>query len=142
MRGSTAAAVASYPGESKAAVIEDGDRLLDSASFVGPIPALIRDATSAVIRNARMAGRMNGVFRREVPEYPLAAVREAITNALMHRDYSPLACGTQVQVNLFTDRLEILNPGGLFGAVALAKLGSPGLSSARNQHPRSLRRPG
>ena len=124
---------ASFPGESKAEVIGDGERLLDSVSFVGPIPAMIRDATSAVVRNARMAGRMDGVFRREIPEYPLVAVREAITNALMHRDYSPLARGTQVQVNLFIDRLEVLSPGGLFGTVTLAKLGSPGLSSARNQ---------
>jgi ATP-dependent DNA helicase RecG len=76
---------------------------------------------------------MEGPFRSEAPDYPLIAVREAVTNALMHRDYSQLARGTQVQVNLYTDHLEILNPGGLYGTVTLSKLGGRGLSSARNQ---------
>jgi ATP-dependent DNA helicase RecG len=123
---------ASFPGESKAA-LSGGLRLFDSQSFVGPIPAMVQDAAAAVFRNARIAGRMDGVFRTEIPEYPLQAVREAITNALMHRDYSYLARGTQVQVNLYTDHLEVLNPGGLFGTVTVAKLGGRGLSSARNQ---------
>jgi len=124
---------ASFPGESKGVITEGNQRLLDSQSLVGPIPVLVRDATSAVLRNARIGGRMNGAFRQEIPEYPLSAVREAVTNALMHRDYSQLARGTQVQVNLFTDHLEILSPGGLYGTVTVAKLGSRGISSARNQ---------
>ena len=123
----------SFPGDSKSTVLNGTERLLDSQSLVGPIPALVRDATAAVLRNARIAGRMEGVFRKEVPEYPMQAVREAVTNALMHRDYSYLARGTQVQVNLYTDHLEILNPGGLYGTVTVDRLGSRGLSSARNQ---------
>ena len=123
----------SFPGESKAVIVNGNERLLDSQSLAGPIPVLVRDATSAVLRNARISGLMEGVFRKEVPEYPLPAVREAVTNALMHRDYSYLARGTQVQVNLYSDHLEILSPGGLYGTVTVAKLGSRGISSARNQ---------
>jgi ATP-dependent DNA helicase RecG len=114
-------------------IVDGGERLLDSRSLVGPIPVLVRDAVAAVLRNVKVAGRMEGVFRSEVPEYPLLAVREAITNALMHRDYSHLARGTQVQVNLYTNHLEVLNPGGLYGTVTVPKLGYRGLSSARNQ---------
>jgi ATP-dependent DNA helicase RecG len=123
----------SFPGTSKSVIMNGNERLLDSQSFVGPIPTLVRDVVAAVLRNSRVAGRMEGVFRKEIPEYPVLAVREAVTNALMHRDYSPLARGTQVQVNLYTDHLEILNPGGLYGTVTVPKLGSRGLSSARNQ---------
>lgn len=55
-----------------------------------------------------------------------------MTNALAHRDYSPLARGTQVQVELYTDRLVVRNPGGLFGTVTPDDLGQEGVSSSRN----------
>ena len=51
----------------------------------------------------------------------------------MHRDYSPLAQGSQVQINMFVDRLEITSPGGLYGGVTVRNLGKPGVSSTRNQ---------
>ena len=63
-----------------------------------------------------------------------AAVREAVCNAIMHRDYSELARGTQVQVNLYDNRLEFLSPGGLYGTVTAATVASAGYSSTRNQY--------
>ena len=50
----------------------------------------------------------------------------------MHRDYSPQARGTQVQMDVFPDRLEVSSPGGLFGNVRLEGLGESGTSSSRN----------
>ena len=81
----------------------------------------------------RVGGVVRGAFRHDLVDYPLVAVREALTNALMHRDYSPVARGTQVQLNLYADRLEVINPGGLFGTVTIDSLGTTGLSSTRNQ---------
>lgn len=124
---------AAYPGVDKAGVLDGSLRLLDRETLSGPIPALVRDAVAAVERNMRTGALVDGAFRRDVPDYPPTAVREAVTNALMHRDYSPLARGTQVQVNMYADRLEVLNPGGLFGTVTIRDLGRTGLSSARNQ---------
>jgi ATP-dependent DNA helicase RecG len=65
-------------------------------------------------------------------EIPVAALSEAVVNALAHRDLSPQSRGTAVQVQLFVDRLLIINPGGLFGPVSVDTLGAAGVTSARN----------
>ena len=124
---------AAYPGTTKATLQETGQRFLDSNDFVGPIPVMIAEAVSAVAKNMRTGSFFEGAFREDVPDYPQEAVREAVANALMHRDYSPEAWGSQVQVNLYADRLEILNPGGLYGSVTVDTLGTLGLSSSRNE---------
>lgn len=55
-----------------------------------------------------------------------------MANALMHRDYHPLAHGAQVRIALYPDRLEVTSPGGLYGPVALEDLGAEPVSSSRN----------
>ena len=73
----------------------------------------------------RFAGRnreeevMVGLFRIGVPDYSLAAFREALANALIHRDYTRLGA---VHVQWHTDRLEISNPGGFPEGVRLDNL--------------------
>ena len=80
--------------------------------------------------------------RREVYEYPPVAIREAITNAVMHRDYHYDAA--HVFVSIFADRLEVENPGGLFSGLSLADLGKRSVRRnrlvARSPVPRPLRR--
>jgi ATP-dependent DNA helicase RecG len=65
----------------------------------------------------RKAVLIDNVFRREIPEYPREALREALANAVAHRDYSPYVCGSYIQIRMFADRLEVQSPGGLFGNV-------------------------
>ncbi|MDO5538024.1 MAG: ATP-binding protein, partial [Desulfovibrionaceae bacterium] len=97
------------------AVLCSDSRILESQRLVGPIPALIRDTLACVQRNMRTGAIVEGAFRRDVPDYPLEAVREALANALLHRDYSPEGRAFPVAVSLFSDCLTIASPGGLHG---------------------------
>lgn len=123
---------ACYPGTRKSS--DAGVKFLDSQSMAGPIPAVLVDTMTAMRRNMRTGGRLQNGLRYDVPDYPLDAVRELVCNALMHRDYSPMGRGSQVQVNMYEDRLEVLSPGGLYGAVTVDSLGEVGASSTRNRY--------
>lgn len=121
---------ACFPGRDKTP--QGSVKFLDSESMVGPIPAVPLDTVAVVRRNMRVGGVLEGGLRYDVPDYPLDAVREAVCNALMHRDYFPMERGVQIQVNMYEDRLEVLSPGGLYGAVTVDMLGEVGASLARN----------
>ncbi|MBE1500737.1 ATP-dependent DNA helicase RecG [Amycolatopsis lexingtonensis] len=109
-----------------------GERFVDNVVAEGPIPVIVRDALLAVRKNMTRRSVVRGAGRADVWQYPEAALREAIVNALVHRDLSPEARGTQVQVEMYPDRLTVRNPGGLFGPVTEDRLGEEGISSARN----------
>jgi len=71
----------------------------------------IDNAIKFVRRNTKLGYEIKNIQRKEIPEYPIEAIREAIANAVMHRNY--FGKGANVFVNIFDDRLEIYNPGGL-----------------------------
>jgi len=94
-----------------------GERFLDNQRFEGPILEMVESAVNYVMASMRKSSLIDGVFRRDVPEYPEEAVREAVINAVAHRDYSNYSLGSYIQIRLFADRLEVQSPGGLYGAV-------------------------
>jgi ATP-dependent DNA helicase RecG len=120
------------PATSKDTVPLDGPRFLDNRTIGGSIPVMVAETVKAMVRNMATRSQVTGVGRQDSYEYPIEALREAVTNALMHRDYSPYARGTQVQVEMYSDRLVVRNPGGLFGTVTEDDLGQEGVSSSRN----------
>ncbi|WP_181773875.1 ATP-binding protein [Amycolatopsis pittospori] len=109
-----------------------GTRFVDNVAAEGPIPVIVDEALIALRRNMKRRSTIRGAGRAETWEYPETALREAVVNALVHRDYSGPALGTQVQVEMYPDRLIIRNPGGLYGSVREENLGVEGTSSARN----------
>lgn len=123
----------SYPSPRKGDLGRGGGRFADAVNIDGPIPAMVVDTVRAVSRNMKHGAIVKGALREDVPDYPLPVVREAVANSLMHRDYSPDGQGTPVMVDLYPDRLEITNPGGLFGALTVDKLGKRGGTASRNQ---------
>ncbi|WP_052711051.1 ATP-binding protein [Pseudofrankia sp. DC12] len=124
--------LAVYPGEVGGQPGPGGVRFLDSAAVSGTIPTMVIDVIQAAQRSLRRASRVVGGGRDDYWEIGPEVIREAVVNALMHRDYSPQARGTQIQVELFPDRLTVTSPGGLFGNVRLETLGESGTSSSRN----------
>lgn len=125
--------VVRYPGVQPGQPGERGERLLDNVKVEGCLPEMVLQGLRAIQRNLQMRTIVRGLFREDVPEYPLEFLREALVNALAHRDYSPPAQSAPVQVRIFPDRIEIENPGGLFGPVTEERLGEPGLTAARNE---------
>lgn len=108
-----------------------GERFVDNRKFEGPIPEMLDEAVSHIMGRIGTAGLIEGLLTRDIPEYPRPALREALLNAVAHRDYSAYMRGSQVQVKLFADRLEVSSPGGLFGDVTLETLEEK--QSTRNQ---------
>ena len=100
----------------------DKVHILDRKDFDGGIVADIEDALRFVERNTRTAYRIEGLKRSNVPEYPTNALREAITNAVMHRDW--FIDGANVFVEIYADRIEVVSPGSLPRGLQLADLGS------------------
>jgi len=99
-----------------------GERFLDNQRFEGPVPRMIDDAETYILGAMRKAALIEGLLRRDVPEYPNEALREAIANAVAHRDYSSYTRGKYVRIRMFADRLEIQSPGGLFGTVTVENI--------------------
>ena len=95
---------------------------------------MVAETLASVRRNMKVSSYVEGGSRQDVPDYPEVAIHEAVANALMHRDYSPEGVASQVQVNMFEDRIEIISPGGLFGMVTVDNIGTYGASSRRNQY--------
>lgn len=102
-----------------------GQRFTDSKRIEGTLLEMLDAAMAFVRGNMRTAVRIDPDTgrRTDTPEYPMDAVREAVLNALVHRDYSTYTENMPVQIVMFADRLEIRSPGGLYGRMTLDQLG-------------------
>lgn len=85
--------------------------------IVGPLPRLIEDAWQVIWEEMRVAAVVKGLVREEKAEYPPFAVREALVNAVCHRDYR--LAGRRIEVRMFDDRMEVISPGGLPGYITV-----------------------
>ena len=103
----------------------DNARFLDNKRIEGTLPDMLSEALSFCRRNmkTRTVFDPETAERTDQTEYPIEAVREAVLNALIHRDYSPYTEGTPIQIDFFSDRLEIHSPGGLYGRMTVEELG-------------------
>lgn len=87
-------------------------------------------AVDFVTRNMGRTARLEGGRRRLRPAYPVEAVREAIVNAVVHRDYTIAV--TDIELSLYANRLEVISPGRLPNTVTVDKM-REGYRAARNE---------
>lgn len=85
--------------------------------LVGPLPVIIDRAWRVLWEEMDKRAVVRGLQRHEETEYPQAPVREALVNAVAHRDYR--LTGRSIEIRMYTDRLEITSPGGLPAHITL-----------------------
>ncbi len=104
--------------------------ILDQKEFHGDLFTLIREAELYILKNIHIGMEVEGLYRNDVPEINQEAIREAIINAFIHRDYTELDF---VSLNVFKNRVEIRSPGGLFGGLQIRDIVKRHISKRRNE---------
>ncbi|RDB58309.1 AAA family ATPase [Paraeggerthella hongkongensis] len=115
----------SIPGKALGETGSEGERFIDNRRIEGTIPDMLKEALVFVRNNMKTKTVVDPITgdRRDVSDYPVEAIREIILNALVHRDYSVHTEGMPIQIKLFSDRIEVSNPGGLYGRLRVDQLG-------------------
>ena len=86
----------------------------------GPLARVIEGAWQIVWGEMSVGAVVKGLERQEISEYPPFAVREALVNAVCHRDYRMK--GRRIEMRMYSDRLEVISPGGLPGFITVDNL--------------------
>lgn len=112
------------PGTEMGETGTDGERFIDNKRITGAIPDMLEEAVEFVRTNSRTKTIIDDNGKRvDKNEYPIKAVREAILNALVHRDYSIYTENTPIRIEMYRDRMEVTNSGGLYGKINIDALG-------------------
>ena len=106
------------------------DEFLDQKIIKGSLFLQIEETIAFFKKNVKRGAKIEGIYRKEEYEYPETAIREAVVNAICHRDYSRK--GADIKFAIFDDRIEITSPGGLLPQISLSDLGT-GVSELRNK---------
>ncbi|SPD71997.1 putative transcriptional regulator [uncultured Desulfobacterium sp.] len=103
---------------------------LDQTTIEGPIYAAVEPCMAFIKKNIALGSTIGEVYRQDRWEYPLEAIREALINAVIHRDYA--LTGSDIKVAIYDDMLEITSPGPLPDTLPIEELGT-GRSEIRNR---------
>ncbi len=107
------------------------DPILDRKELMGPLPEVLRRLDEITDAHIRVATTVAGSsVERRTPDYPITAMQQLLRNAVMHRNYE--TSNAPVQWYWFSDRIEIHNPGGLYGRTTPQNFGKPGGNDYRN----------
>ncbi|MDY2780105.1 MAG: ATP-binding protein [Bulleidia sp.] len=99
-----------WNGLEKGSIFDDA---LDDKEYEGNLIYLLKSASDFIKNNSKVRFAKEAQYRVDKPDYAERAITEAIVNALIHRDY--IVLGSEIHIDMFDDRLEIVSPGGMFG---------------------------
>lgn len=106
------------------------EKIIDSQEIISSLPLAVEEVITFIEKNTYVESVIGRVHRKDIPQYPPFALREAVINAILHSDYSIKGC--HIQIAIFDDRIEFTNPGGLpFGQTIQKAL--LGFSKLRNR---------
>lgn len=102
---------------------------IDDKEYSGNVITLLKEAASFVKSNSKKAWKIEGLNRVEFEDYPEDAVREALVNALVHRDYGIV--GSEIHIDIYDNRLEIVSPGGMYDGKNIQEVDIETIASIR-----------
>lgn len=88
--------------------------------IAGPLARVIERAWQIIYEEMAMGAVVKGLERQDITEYPPFAVRESLVNAVCHRDYR--LRGRRIEIRMYSDRMEVISPGGLPGFITVDNL--------------------
>jgi len=96
------------------------DDAIDDKEYEGNIFTVLDNTKQFIRNNSKVRWRKTPDGRIDMPDYDTDAIHEAVVNALVHRSY--LLPGTEVHIDMYDDRLEIVSPGGMFNGKKIQEL--------------------
>ena len=122
-----------YRGANVVPEVDGANYQLDAKDLVGPLDEQIREACEFVFKHMSLPATKD-LGRRDLPQFDMTAVFEAVVNAVAHRDYS--IYGSKIRLRVFADRLELSSPGALPNTMSVESLAFR--QAARNEAISSL----
>ncbi|MCF8363473.1 MAG: hypothetical protein K9G70_12715 [Prolixibacteraceae bacterium] len=103
---------------------------IDKKEYGGDVFSVLDNAQSFIFNHINLKGEINGLYRTDTYEIPVLAIREALINTIVHRDY--VNKGRDIKVGIYDDVVNIVSPGGLPHSITMEDVFS-GRSEARNR---------
>lgn len=102
----------------------------DKKEYDGDIFSILENTQSFVLNHINLSAKIEGLYRKDIYEIPIVAIREALVNAIIHRDY--INQGRDIKVGIYDDIVNIVSPGSLPNSITIEDVFN-GRSEARNR---------
>lgn len=106
------------------------DIFIDKKEYSGDIFSILENTQNFILNHIHLRGEITGLYRNDTYEIPPVALREALINALIHRDY--INAGRDIKVGVYDDIVNIVSPGGFPNTITASDI-EAGRSEARNK---------